>query len=509
MIRRRNIPALISTIALIAGCGSQARGEVTGVVRDARTGRAIAGARVFAQDGSATRTDAEGRFTISVSEGLAREIRVSAAGRCDASTRLDVRVEIASDAETQASIEIELAACEGADASDAQARRETDDRVTAWDGDRLHDPDAVLRWIDDLDWSAFRDRSVLEPEVAAPREESVASPETVPAWTAHEQWILGSMTLRSMTSGGLDLPTDRPACATCHDAASFAAAHPGHTTDPSTVGMPSTVGDASACAACHDTAPDGRMERGLRVYERVDDVAGAPAHGLGSGAVCVECHRSTPDAPTHAPQADVLLGRGARSMPGIGPGPHAEIADTCVACHAPSWRDGDPETLTLGHTFRTGGGESGIARDACAACHGDVDPGAIGHGDWDGDGLAGSVSDEHDRAVRRARRAVHRRIAAERVRGTCAQPVYAQGFAERQGILWLTDAQGVLLGDCDRDGALDPTRERGSSIDLLDSPLRDAAIDLARFEGDGSRGVHNPQLVFAALGALSDRQTAH
>lgn len=540
MLRRRNIPALISTIALIAGCGPQARAEVSGVVRDARTGRAIPGARVFAQDGSATRTDAEGRFTISVSEGLAREIRVSAAGRCDASTRLDVRVEIASEIEARASIEIELAPC---DATGDEARA-SDDRVAAWDGDRLHDPDAVLRWVDDLDWSAFRDTSVLEPE----REPAIAR--DAPVWTAREQWSLGAMALDSTrtdargTDGGTTDVTstrpsgivDRPRCAACHDAAAFAGAHvaaDGAAVDLAgfdragvdragldRAGVDRTgvdraglelsgrgVSGGDVCAACHvgpDTGPQQR--HGLRLYERVDDVGGAPAHALGTGAICVECHRATTDAVAHAPQADVLLGRGARVVSSrvVGDAPHAAIADTCVACHAPSWREGDAETLTLGHTFRARDAEGRIARDACTACHGDVEPSTIGHGDWDGDGVDGSVAEEHGRALARARRALATRIASARA-GTraCGPVAYAQGFAERAGALWLTDARGVLLGDCDGDGELDAVRERGTTIDVLDPALRDAAIDLARIQRDGSRGVHNPRLAFAVLDAIA------
>lgn len=527
MLRRRNIPALISTIALIAGCGSQARAEVSGVVRDARTGRAIPGARVFAQDGSATRTDAEGRFTISVSEGLAREIRVSAAGRCDASTRLDVRVEIAPEVEARASIEIELAPCGASGDGD----RASEDPVAAWDGDRLHDPDAVLRWIDDLDWSAFRDTSVLEPE----REPAIAR--EAPVWTAREQWSLGTMTLDAAAMGsragdstaldsGMTDPVaigrgalvDRPRCAECHDAAAFAGAHGAVTSTGATgatsrhagaehAGAGHDVSGPDVCAACHvagDTGPEQR--HGLRLYEHVDDVAGAPAHGLGSGAICVECHRATGDAIAHAPQADLLLGRGARSVSSrvIGDAPHAAIADACVACHAPSWREGDAETLTLGHTFRARDTEGGIVRDACTACHGDVEPSTIGRGDWDGDGTDGSVAEEHGRALARARRAISTRIASSRASTrACGRVAYAQGFAERDGALWLTDARGALLGDCDGDGELDPARERGTTIDVLDPALRDATIDLARIERDGSHGVHNPRLAFAVLDAIA------
>lgn len=75
---------LLSTLALVAGCGSADRVEVSGVVRDGRTGSPLVGARVTGADGVATHTDAEGRFTIAVMRGLRTQLRVSAEGHADA-----------------------------------------------------------------------------------------------------------------------------------------------------------------------------------------------------------------------------------------------------------------------------------------------------------------------------------------------------------------------------------------------------------------------------------------
>lgn len=83
MLRRHRVPVLVSTLALVAGCGSTGRVEVSGVVRDGRTGRALAGARVTGADGVATRTDDEGRFTLAVVRGLRTQLRVSAEGHLD------------------------------------------------------------------------------------------------------------------------------------------------------------------------------------------------------------------------------------------------------------------------------------------------------------------------------------------------------------------------------------------------------------------------------------------
>lgn len=84
MVRLRRVPVLVSTLALVAGCGSADRVEVSGVVRDAGTGSPLAGARVTGADGVATHTDAEGRFTLAVMRGLRTQLRVSAEGHADA-----------------------------------------------------------------------------------------------------------------------------------------------------------------------------------------------------------------------------------------------------------------------------------------------------------------------------------------------------------------------------------------------------------------------------------------
>lgn len=471
------MPALIGTIALLAGCGSRTRAEVTGVVRDARTGRAIPGARVFAQDGSATRTDAEGRFTISISSGAAREIRVSAAGHCDASARLDVRVELTPTTHDLGEIEVEIAPC------DEQLAREP--RETAWDGTSLHDPDAVLRWIDDVDWGVFRERGVLEPDAPAGIDRGDLGGARPAEFGAREQWALGAMADLVAVADSSVRSGSATECASCHDAAQFAAAH----------GTPASSGDA--CATCHD--PGSAQRHGLRIYEHIDDIGGAPATGLGSGAICAECHRASPAA-IHAPQADVLLGR--LGGDGAGNAPHAMIADTCIACHAPSWRAADPETITLGHTFRARDALGEIARDACSACHGDVDPRSIGVRDWDGDGITGALGEEHDRARHRARSAIELEIARARVRvSACGGVASAIGFGTIAGALALRSAQG-WIGDCDGDATIDRD-EQFASIDRLAPALRDRVTLLATLEADGSRGVHNPAFALEALRALA------
>lgn len=80
----RRVSVLVSTLALVAGCGATDRVEVTGTVTDLRTGRALAGARVTGANGVATHTNDEGHFTIAVVRGVRTQLRVSADGHLDA-----------------------------------------------------------------------------------------------------------------------------------------------------------------------------------------------------------------------------------------------------------------------------------------------------------------------------------------------------------------------------------------------------------------------------------------
>ena len=87
----------MGTLALVAGCSTAQRGEVSGVVRDRATGRVIAGARVVGADGSLAETDADGRFHLYV-RGPQADVRVSATGHSSEHLEiagLDTNVELA------------------------------------------------------------------------------------------------------------------------------------------------------------------------------------------------------------------------------------------------------------------------------------------------------------------------------------------------------------------------------------------------------------------------------
>jgi hypothetical protein len=462
--KTRKMPAVISTFALIAGCGSSTHAEVSGVVVDARTGHAIAGARVIAEDGSTTRTDENGHFTLSLN-GSAREIRVSAEGRIDGHASLDVRVD------ESGAIVIELR---------ERIPHESNPELGQLDGE-----------FDDVDLAQWLVRGVREPEGLWTDGRSELGYHEHDArhaiWGPNEQWTLGGMQFDAEHGA-----QTRPECSSCHDAENFASAH----------GAPSRD-VASPCSTCHvDVSDQDRF--GLRIYENAQPVAGAAAEGLGSGAICIECHHVVGNSP-HAPQADIVLGRGFRSLRSSddGTSPHAAIADSCVACHAAPAHDADPETMTLGHTFMARDETGRISSNACRACHGAVQPDAIGKGDWDGDGRRGSVREEHDRALTRARQRVEAHVQRADIARQCgATRNSAWSFREHEGRIVLVDVRTVMLGDCDADGTFGQN-ERATTIDALPERVANAAFDVMQLERDGSRGVHNPTFAFAVLDAIS------
>jgi hypothetical protein len=305
-------------------------------------------------------------------------------------------------------------------------------------------------------------------------------------------------------------PARRSGCARCHSAQGFVEwRRRGDTRfepDPRTV-------TSITCAACHDAHGSGHPA-GLRAFEESEPVAGRAATGLGLGAICVSCHRANAiddddeeSIAPHAPQSDVLLGRGSRLLPRFEGGPHARVAGSCVSCHMAQPPAGDPlRGRAGGHTFaiRDRGvqeGEQGqIGAAACASCHGTgVPPQAIGGlRDWDGDGANDNVGVEHQRALRRVREQLRERIGFARVFDECQERHLATDWVEHEGVLRLIDAESRPLGDCDRDGTIGP-RERPVEVEELSRQLMRIVWDVAMLEKDGSHGRHNPTFAFAIL----------
>lgn len=314
-----------------------------------------------------------------------------------------------------------------------------------------------------------------------------------PATLALDEWRLAAMAVpdESHALGG--------ECAHCHVPSRAADWHHGNALD-----TPGAPGDCTTCHDPHDTS----RPHALRVFDTVDDIAGAPAEHLGSGAMCASCHSggaaSGPDGAPHAPQAEVLLGRGARLAAPMDEGAHRFIANTCVRCHMTRPAEDDPlRGRAGGHTFsiRARAGEPAFNAASCAPCHGDTAADAIGMGDWNGDGVGGAIGDEHQRALEVVSERLRARIARLAIQDGCATPRRASDVVERDARLHLVDREGALLGDCDASGRIDAD-EAPVTTSLLPRRLADAAHDLALLRADGSAGVHNPAYTFRVLDAL-------
>jgi hypothetical protein len=313
-----------------------------------------------------------------------------------------------------------------------------------------------------------------------------------------DEWRIAAMSsfLRDLEP---EDPALRSGCAQCHSAQGFVSFLRGHEVVPERA----TVAPI-ACAACHD-AHDASRPHALRVYDDVS-IAGEDHGALGSGALCASCHRSTAndvDAAPHAPQGDLLVGRGARLARDEDGGVHRFIADTCVRCHMTRPQASDPLYRRAGgHTFsiraRTGGDEINAA--SCAPCHGDAPIDSIGARDRDGDGTAGSVSREHEAALARLSERLRAQIAARAIEDRCGR--VAADAIDFDARLVLVDAEGRMLGDCDGDGRF-AEGETPITAGALPRSLADAAYDLAMLRADGSMGYHNPSYAFSMIEALS------
>jgi hypothetical protein len=324
----------------------------------------------------------------------------------------------------------------------------------------------------------------------------------VTAWQVRE-WSRAKMA--SFVGDGDDPgPAARRGCARCHSVQGFVAHLDGREVTPE-----ASVAQAITCTSCHDPH-DGTAPHALRIHDEVD-VSGRLAKGLGTGAICASCHQAgvadddSPSMAPHAPQTDVLLGRGSLLLRAPRTGPHAQIADSCVACHMAE-PDEELRGRAGGHTFSVRDLDSStpiLAQPTCSACHGaQVPPQAIGDiRDWDGDGVSDDIGREFDRALRMAQATLRSRIALARVRDECGGERLGENFVELDAQLLLTDREGNLLGDCDGDGAFGEGEE-AVGVGQLSRELRRVVWDVAMLEKDGSRGRHNPGFAFDILAAV-------
>ena len=471
MVRQRKIPALVSAAALLAGCGSSGRAEVSGTVRDALTGRVIAGARLVSADGVATRTDESGHFTLLVPRGVRRSIRASAPGHEDRA--LDVRGSMLDAGE----LDVALAPTALLDARSATELAQLD-RAPLF-APVGGETDAVVRWVEET-WVTSA-RRALDAGMPLGVEVDAGVPLDASCVGCHDSSLAASLglgELQALAGGSAhwwpvsDVMVRDPSCGACHGV------------------------DARGIEQGTDVMT-GQPLFALHGYERAGE-----HDALGTGAVCARCHDGSVAgaewaaeeewgvSALHATDVDVLRGTGAAlgAVEEEG-GPHAWVADACVACHVA------PRAGVL-----SGASDHLRAIDdaTCARCHGGDRPWRAPR-DRDGDGLAGTLAEELDRALARAWRDVSRAIAERDVRDRCG--ARARGVVDVQGVAWLSDG-ARLLGDCDASGAIDGS-ETGVRASELPVELAARVHDVMLVARDRSGGVHNPSFLFRTLQVAS------
>lgn len=211
----------------------------------------------------------------------------------------------------------------------------------------------------------------------------------------------------------------RSGCSPCHSGAAYVQwVYEGRPVDAN--GLPAAtlvLPEATniSCAVCHDPHDATNLHQ-LRFGDNIQLGDGTPItfEQYGTGAQCMECHRSRRYAKTyasdvtrqsnsygahHGPQADMLIGK---NPPDFGiefpSSPHAVAGgNSCVDCHM-AGALADPEgniNLVGGHSFNMNDAEGKDHVEACAPCHGNIGESfkdkkyyINGNADLDGNGVA-------------------------------------------------------------------------------------------------------------------------
>jgi Secretion system C-terminal sorting domain len=194
----------------------------------------------------------------------------------------------------------------------------------------------------------------------------------------------------------------RSGCSPCHSGAGFVEwVKEGRPLDKN--GAPAATqiipqATTHSCAVCHDPH-DATNEHQLRMAAVTTLGDGTPVtfEKYGTGALCMQCHRSRVQASTyaenpdnasshygahHGPEADLLLGVNAPNF-GINfpSSPHAvavlpgeDHTNACVNCHmaGPALDANNNPNLVGGHTWNMNDAEGHDNVGACAPCHGDI-----------------------------------------------------------------------------------------------------------------------------------------
>ncbi|HLP75324.1 MAG TPA: multiheme c-type cytochrome, partial [Candidatus Paceibacterota bacterium] len=219
---------------------------------------------------------------------------------------------------------------------------------------------------------------------------------------------------------------NRAACARCHTAGGFAqyantlAAGTTYTTNNA-----NTAYEAIGCQTCHDPH-DASNPFQLRTSETSLMADGVTRVNAGSGALCMECHRSRNGSVTNSIErypallqtwaggssfgvhdnnaADMLEGVNGWTYGKVIPSSaHAtSVTNTCVGCHMQTVASTDPAFLKAGgHTFSmaynvvTNGVTNVVDKVAvCVQCHGNITSFDMVKVDYNGDGVIEGVQTE-------------------------------------------------------------------------------------------------------------------
>ncbi|HEY3356098.1 MAG TPA: cytochrome c3 family protein [Polyangia bacterium] len=305
-----------------------------------------------------------------------------------------------------------------------------------------------------------------------------------PQYTHVAEWRDSPMAVRVDRRAG---PATTPGCAACHSAQGFIASVRGAPRH-----APGLVrAEPVTCPACHD--PHAATHPGQLRAPRAE--------------LCARCHHAAdrpeaaagPARAPHAPQAQVLAGRGAWPIDGAVPpagGPHATVEGGCVRCHmAAADRSAGPARVG-GHSLRARRGEV----ENVAACGGHCHPGRArfdlrARADFDGDGVVETNRQEVEGLLAAVKRALDAQVASRGLRG-CGGA--AAGIGTSHELLVLVDARGVDLGDCDHDGQLAGV-ERPFVVPPAAADLVPFAYNYLLIARDASRGLHNLPFAVATL----------
>ncbi|MCB9205949.1 MAG: T9SS type A sorting domain-containing protein [Ignavibacteriales bacterium] len=213
-------------------------------------------------------------------------------------------------------------------------------------------------------------------------------------------------------------------CAPCHSGSGYVQwVKEGKPIDAG--GLPASIANVPeptliTCAVCHDPHDNSKPHQ-LRLSDtQLGDGTPVTVELYGTGAQCMECHRSRRVAaeytnnpangsshfgPHHGPQSDMLIGA---NTPDFGfklpSSAHNRIPNSCVSCHMAGDHVADAEGNIIhvgGHSFNMNDANGVDHVEACEPCHGNIGESfkdkkyfMNNNADHDGDGVEEGLQEE-------------------------------------------------------------------------------------------------------------------